>query len=365
MPIKWCFFLQDENLRYIARLNESLKTNFETILTNCSAHDQLLVVSEIEDICSRSQWIWTFAIKKVAQWRCKENQESGVKLITGEESEQNRRNEPESLCSQVAELNSFSHENWGDSRQLLATIRLNLLQKDQASSSFDSIDCLIRHVQMWQKEYNEDFLFSTDLKTTVGTETAWTVVEIIRLLAVAVELHPHHLIQSSWDFILCSMSSWCSSLSDSWDLEDIGASKATAKFSSQNISPLLLSFSIALCRLVKSCASIIGQMEQNPLSSETSFSLPPNLKSEWNDIFSEVAFGVIERLFYRLSKKNRTKVPDQVFDFLVEAVSFSLHHIPLQHVKSSIDQLSPHLLAKQPAVQFAAYTLVKKYFILH
>lgn len=296
----------------------------------------------------------------MAQWRCKDNKESDAKLITDEESEPNRRNEPESLASQVAQLNSFSIENWGDTRQLLATIRLNLQQKDQSLSAFDSIDCLIRHAQMWQKEYNEDFLFSTDLKTAVGTETAWTVVEIIRLLAVAVELHPHHLIQSSWDFILCSMSSWCSSLSDSWDLDDFSPTKATLKFSSPNISPLLLSFSIALCRLVKNCASIIGQVDSNSLNSETSFLLPLNLKSEWNDIFSEVAYGVIERLFYRLSKKNRTKVPDQVFDFLVEAVSSSLHHIPLQHVKSPIDYLTPHLLAKQPAVQFATHALVKK-----
>ena len=100
----------------------------------------------------------------------------------------------------------------------MATIRLLLDElKPDAVETIDSVIQVLQMLQNWQKNHNEELLFGSDLKqVAMSDDSLLTVIEMIRFMSVMVELYPHQLVDSLWDFILCSMASWCSTLEESW-----------------------------------------------------------------------------------------------------------------------------------------------------
>lgn len=125
----------------------------------------------------------------------------------------------------------------------------------------------------------------------------------------------------------------------------------------------MLSFTVALCRLVDTCAtSVVGTNPANSSFSTSSTStLATDLISEWRDVFAEVAFNAIVPLFVRLAKRWKL-TSNPLWDCVVEMVALSLTHVPPQHIHCSIEKLSLLLKAKQPSIQLTAYGLIIKYY---
>ena len=124
----------------------------------------------------------------------------------------------------------------------------------------------------------------------------------------------------------------------------------------------MLSFPVALCRLVDTCAtSVVGTNPADSLPSTST--LPTDLVSEWRDVFAEVAFTAIVPVFMRLAKRWKQS-SSPLWDCVVEIMGLSLTHVPQQHIHYSVEQLSLLLKAKQPVIQLIAYGLIMKYYIL-
>lgn len=146
------------------------------------------------------------------------------------------------------------------------------------------------------------------------------------------------------------MASWSATVEESW--ADPTADKTN--------DPLLLSFTVALCNLIQNCSSLICTIEQNP---DTNTNFPPNLVSEWNDVFSDAAFNAILPLFLRRSRCQNLLNLSSLH--LLETLAMSVRHVPVKHLEFGVETLSPLLMAKQSATQFAIYGLIVKYGILN
>lgn len=343
-------------MKGIERLKLEMESILQALLSGCSTEEHSNLIMETKRFSSERQWVWSnvhqklqsqlledAALTNALQSACQE-----FPLHSVEEGKQNTVLQD----AQLARLRSLTSDEWASSRQPLAAIRLGINRLASSASraqTGDTVVSLVQVLQTWHSEHNEEFLFSTDLKKEDGTVAAWTVLEIIHLLSSLVEFYPGELTRSSWDFILCSMSSWCGTLEESWNL--------SASSPVQSHKPLLLSFTVALCCLIRNCANLLTDMERSK-SNDTS--LPTNLKTEWNDVFAEVAYRTVIPLFARLSKQSRSQVQIQVFDYFLEVLSLSFSHVPYQHIQLTVDQLCPLLLSKPSPVQFAAYGLVAR-----
>jgi len=254
------------------------------------------------------------------------------------------------LQDQMAILLSTDPNEWSGCHQLMATIRILLqnLKGETDSRTIDSALLVVGVLQNWQKQHNDEFLFGSNLKETPMSDPVAMVVEIIRFISLMVESFSQHLVDSLWDFILCSMASWCMTLEDSWtDISPAQMSNAT-----------LVSFTVALCRLIRSCSTTVATSQS--VSANTPMNLPVNLVTEWNDVFSQTVFSTTIPIFHRLGRRWTHYANNPLCDWLMETIALSLSHAPQQHITLSVDQLSPLLMSKQPLIQLAAYHLLMK-----
>lgn len=258
---------------------------------------------------------------------------------------------------EMTNLSSLSTDSFMESSGLIAAIRLilNQLSANADSDTLDAVSVAVQTLQRWQSEHDEHFLFGIDLKeanrkgSPIDINCVWTVIESIRFLSTVVELYPHRVEPSSWDFIFCSMSSWCTTLEESWSR--INSSRAN--------NSILLSFTVALCSLVDNCGRLVAKVEENPDK------IPANLVSEWNDVFSEAAYNAVLPLFLQISRS--TSLLDVLPIYLLEALALSIHHVPAKNLTSvhsqhvNVDSLSLLLMSEQPSIQFAVHDLIFKY----
>lgn len=259
--------------------------------------------------------------------------------------------------AQITKLIGIPTDRWLESYRLLPTIRF-LLEQLKGYANIDTVNAVAKSVQIlqsWQLKHDETFLFGQDLKTIFhsnSAESVWAIVEVIRFLSSVVELQPKSLTHSLWDFILCSMTSWCTTVEESW---------TSGKMSSdQTNNPVLLSFTVALCSLIQNCSTVIADIELR--KEELSPSFPPNLVSEWNDVFSDAAYNTIVPLFLQLSRFNDLSHLSSLH--LLETLALSIRLVPLKHLHPTVETLSPLLMARQSPTQLAAHALIVKYVII-
>ena len=345
-------FPKDPALEGITRLNEALKMNLNSLFNGSLRSQQTEMCRKATLNAYQRHWIWVRVALKLQSLgdypKLRDRDQEAAADITYSELDQDKLNEAVQIVS--SRLITSDSVGWAESSQRLATIRFILTKLLKAQEdTIASVLQVLEMVQLWQQQYNDQFLFEAQQlkqESTAAMTSPWTVVEIIRLLSTVVQLHPERLTQPLWDFILCSMTSWCSTLEEAWDGLSVGQ---------RTTSPLLLTFTVALCRLVHECSSLVVRIERNQNSS-----FSPNFVSEWNDVFAEAAYNSLLPLFVQLSRRCNQVSNNLVSDHLLETLSFSVYHIPLKHIQLTIDQLSPLLYAKHPSVQFAVYSLIKK-----
>lgn len=343
--------LQDESVEYIERIVEILRENVKLLLTDFPPSEQINLFKKLVDNSQRHGLIWSIATRKLHNF-CEKNlttDEVSVDILAYLSSIDgellNRFTE-----IQLGKLYSFPSENWTNSLKLLASIRFLLKELNQNANMETSktVSNVVATLQSWQLKNHDSFLFGHDLKSILqadpSSESVWTIIEIIRILSTSVELYSSQLTYSLWDFILCSMTSWCSTLEESW----------ANVVCNQNMNIVLLSFTAAVCHLIWNCSKFVAAIERNEITS-----FPPNLVSEWNDVFSNAAFDAVIPLFLRLCLSST--VLDVPIFYLLETLSLSVQHVPMNHIQLTVEKVSSLLLAKHTAVQLAAYGLIKKY----
>lgn len=341
-----------------------INSNAKSLLLKCSAAQQTAILSHLIEKSSQLKWIWCYAAKKVQQLQ--------VDSVVDQGHLERFENLPVLLPSlfntdilnkharlQTEKLVSFSQDRFMESFEVIAANRVFLEQLNQNidTASLECVTVSVRTLHSWQSKHNEHFLFGVDLKETgrkgssVQNNCVWTVIETIRFLSTVVEHYPQQVESSSWDFILCSMSSWCTTLEESW-----------SKISSKKLNdPVLLSFTIALCNLIDNCGRLISKVERK--SEQHLSSIPSNLVSEWNDVFSEAAYNAVLPLFLQISRSS--DLLNGLPVYLLETLSLSIRHIPAKNLMSnsqlSVDCLSLLLLAEQSSIQFSVHGLIAKY----
>ncbi|KAI9559714.1 hypothetical protein GHT06_013719 [Daphnia sinensis] len=346
--------MKDDTLDDIEKISAALESNANSLLSTCSDQERKEIFRKTLQNSRQYRWIWCVAVRKlqsVLQQTLEENEiteNTEIMFCNLNDENLNRITQ-----TQIAKLSAISSDDWADSYQLLTNIRF-LLEKLATSANDDtliSVAELVKILQSWQLKHDESFLFGQDLKTISRTgssvKAVWSIIEVIRLLSTIVEFYPYKLEHSSWDFILCSMTSWCTTFEESWT--DVSPAN-------QHTNPILLSFTVALSRLIQSCGALIADIDKK--TEESTSSLPPNLASEWNDVFSDAAYNAILPVFFLQSKCNN--LPHLSSFCLMEALALSVRHVPVKLLHHTIEKLSPLLLAKHSAIQFAAHGLIIK-----
>jgi hypothetical protein len=341
-------------LKDIEKMSGVLESNANILLSSCSTSEKTEVIKKTVFNSRQYRWIWCLVARKLQtilpqSFEENETTEDVVMILSSLSDEKLNR----ITLSQISKLSTLSTNSWTESYQILTSIRF-LLEKLKANINNDTMDALIESMkilQSWQLEHDESFLFGLDLKNVSrsgsSVKAVWTVIEIIRLLSTVVELYPVKLVHSLWDFILCSMTSWCTTLEESW---------AEVSSSNLNTNPFLLSFTVALSRLIQSCGTLMADVEQK--KEELISAIPPNLVTEWNDVFSDATYNAVLPIFLRLSRNN----PSHLSAFyLMETLALSVRHAPMKVVQPTAEKLSSLLLAKHSAIQFAAHGLIIKY----
>ena len=342
--------IQTSELQSIEHFNQLLKSHIDTALSKSLSCEKTTLCRKVLANARNCHSIWLISWKKlqsICEDGSSDDDESLLELPYTFMSNEKRNLV---LQNQMAILMSTDGSEWSGCHQLMATIRILLqdLKGEADSRTIDTAVHVVGILQNWQKLHNDDFLFGSNLKEALVSDTVLTVIEIIRYISLMVELFPQQLVDSLWDFILCSMTSWCSTLEDSWC--DVS--------SAQMSNGVLISFTVAVCRLIgNSSATIVASQSAPP---DAAWSLPINLVTEWNDLFAQAAFTTTIPIFHRLGRRWNHYANNPLCDWLMEAIALSLTHAPLQHITLTVDQLSPLLMAKQPLIQLATYHLIIK-----
>ena len=232
---------------------------------------------------------------------------------------------------------------WFGSHRLLATIRILLqdLKGEADSRTIDTAVHVVGTLQYWEELHYDDFLFGSNLKEALMNHKMLTVIEIIRFISLMVELFPKQIVTSFWHSIFTSMTSWCSTLENSWC--DVSSAEMS--------SSVLICFTVAVCRLIGNCSATFVFSQSAP---------PDAIWRAWNDRFARVAFTTTIPIFHRLGQFWNHYDNNTLGDWLMEAIALSLTHSPLQYITLTVDQLSPLLMTKQPLIQLATFHLIIK-----
>ena len=150
------------------------------------------------------------------------------------------------------------------------------------------LDCL----PAWRAEHEARLLYSRDLSTAAWDDVS-TVTAVSSLLAVAVDRSPAALSPALWDLASCSLVSWAASLEE------------TGEMLLQQPGSAL--FTVGVARLAASLGRVLGPRGHHPALSpppagleEEEETLPPRLREEWAEFFSEGVFSALLRVYEKL-----------------------------------------------------------------
>ena len=143
----------------------------------------------------------------------------------------------------------------------------------------------------WRAEGGDRLLYSRDLSSAAWSELA-VVSTVASLLATAVTRCPAALSQDLWDLASCSLVSWAASL------EETGPALQAAR------GPAM--FTVAVAKLGAALGARLGPRGHHPALSPPPLDLaeeelPPKLREEWTEFFSEGVFSALLQVFVTLS----------------------------------------------------------------
>jgi len=163
----------------------------------------------------------------------------------------------------------------------------------------EEVRAVLDTLPAWRADNEDGLLFNCSLEATTW-EQALPVATVAKLLTSAVNFCPSALSPALWDLASCSLVSWAASL------EETGA------FLTQ--SPAASLVAVAVARLGAALGTLLGPVGHHPaLAPKPSIiyageeeALPPRLREEWAEFFSESVFSSILQTFVSLSSQPHT-----------------------------------------------------------
>ncbi|XP_044298639.1 E3 ubiquitin-protein ligase listerin [Varanus komodoensis] len=228
-----------------------------------------------------------------------------------------------------------------------------------------SIDCgelmpgILKIIISWRNEYEDSFLFSCNLQDG-KPELLGFNIEMIRFLSLLLN-NPSSLLESEWDFVMCSMLSWLETTSDS-----------------QAVFPVVLVevFASVSCDLSAALSSYFQSATPEIIEK-----LPANLITEWQDFFSEGIHSLLLPLLVKVTRKEKDALEASFQDSILKSLGKALtyiskdqllnHKLPAKFVagqktnlpeklQTLLNTLSPLLLFRSRPVQIIVYHMLNE-----
>ena len=226
------------------------------------------------------------------------------------------------LCTEVARLVSLG--GLGQATAPLAWLVghcLALASPAQARDSEQELASALASLPAWRQGQEEELLYSRDLASASWQECA-AVAAVAHLLAKVVERCPAALSPELWDLASCSLVSWAASL------EETGPALL--------LLPGPATLCVAVARLGATLGARLGppghHSALSPPAQQEEHELPPKLREEWAEFFSESVFSSLLRVHVSLSS---LPDPGQVRPLIQQELGAALVHCPAPLLASS------------------------------
>ena len=162
----------------------------------------------------------------------------------------------------------------------------------------EEVRAVLETLPAWRADNEDGLLYNCSL---VGTswEQALPVATVAKLLTSAINFCPSAISPALWDLASCSLVSWAASL------EETGALLTQ--------SPAASLMAVTVGKLGAALGAILGPIGHHPALSPSTVNtkagdeeLPPRLREEWAEFFSEGVFSSILQTFVSLSSESHT-----------------------------------------------------------
>ncbi|XP_066476312.1 E3 ubiquitin-protein ligase listerin [Tiliqua scincoides] len=217
---------------------------------------------------------------------------------------------------------------------------------------------ILKIIISWRSDFENSFLFSCNLKEASPHLLGFNI-EMIRFVSLLLKNH-FTLVDSEWDFVMCSMLAW---------LETTSESPAVFPEALDQV------FACASCDLTAASSAYF-----QAATPEIIEKLPANLMTEWKEFFSEGIHGLLLPLLVKITRKEKDAsetFQDSMLKSLGQALTFISadqllnHKLPSRFVagqktnlpdnlQTLLNTLSPLLLFRARPVQIAVYHMLNK-----
>ncbi|XP_007493198.1 E3 ubiquitin-protein ligase listerin isoform X1 [Monodelphis domestica] len=233
---------------------------------------------------------------------------------------------------------------------------LNSCLKTGSIDGREKLYGILKIIMSWKSDHEDIFLFSCSLKEA-SPQLLGLNIEIIHLLSILLKYSSSLLVDSDWDFIMCSMLAWLETTSENHALYPV---------------PLVQLFACVSCDLACTLSAYFSSISSN---------LPVNLISEWHDFFSEGIHNLLLPLLVKITEESKdtseTSFQNSVLIPLGETLTYISKDQLLNHklsVRLTSDQktnlperlqtllntLAPLLHFRARPVQIAVYHMLYK-----
>ncbi|XP_053242521.1 E3 ubiquitin-protein ligase listerin isoform X1 [Podarcis raffonei] len=223
----------------------------------------------------------------------------------------------------------------------------------------DLMPGILKIIIAWRNDYEDSFLFSCNLREG-SPQVLGLNIEMIRFISLLLN-DPSSLLESEWDFVMCSMLAWLETTSDS-----------------QAVFPVALVQVFACVSCDLSAASSAFFQAATP---EITEKLPPNLMAEWQEFFSEGIHSLLLSLLVKITRKEKDALETSFQNFMLKSLGKALmyiskdqllnHKLPAKFVagqktnlpdklQTLLNTFSPMLLFRARPVQITVYHMLNK-----
>ncbi|XP_042314086.1 E3 ubiquitin-protein ligase listerin [Sceloporus undulatus] len=218
---------------------------------------------------------------------------------------------------------------------------------------------ILKIIISWRNDCEDSFLFSCNLQEG-NLQLLGFNIEMIHFISLLLN-NPSSLLESEWDFVMCSMLAWLETMSES-----------------QAVFPqaLVQVFACVSCDL-----SVALSAYFQTATPEITEKLPTNLMTEWQEFFSEGIHSLLLPLLVKITRKEKdvleTSFQNSVLKSLGKALTYISkdqllnNKLPAKFVagqktnlpnklQTLLNTLSPLLLFRSRLVQITVYQMLNK-----